>query len=173
MTKVEPKLTARVLGDLFHIMDRVKVPMHHDFKAVFQALWALFFIMDAGNAEIAKKFMGKKGRSWSIDMTFNFSYIALRVKIMAPPPHMLYFRVKAVFDFFGENKDTKTRSLLLNHKARKKSYCVLKAILRGGYYDLPGPLYRLYYQKTDAYGGYMVKKDSLWIYRSMRATSLL
>ena len=32
--KVEAKLTTRVLGDLFHIMDSVKVPMYHSFKAV-------------------------------------------------------------------------------------------------------------------------------------------
>ena len=53
--KVEPKLTTHVLGDLFHIVDRVKVQMHHNFKAVyFQALWVKFFIMDAGDAERLK-----------------------------------------------------------------------------------------------------------------------
>ena len=37
-------------------MDRVKVPMHHDFKSVyFEALLAEFFTMDAGNAERVKK----------------------------------------------------------------------------------------------------------------------
>ena len=62
--KVEPKLTTHVLGDLFHIVDRVKVQMHHNFKAVyFQALWVTFFIMDAGDAERVKKVMEQKGRS--------------------------------------------------------------------------------------------------------------
>ena len=33
--KVEPNLTTRVLRDLFHIMDRLKVPMHHNFKTIY------------------------------------------------------------------------------------------------------------------------------------------
>ena len=49
--KVEPKITNHVLEYLFHIMERVKVLMHHDFKAFyFQALWAELFTMDAGDA---------------------------------------------------------------------------------------------------------------------------
>ena len=75
--------------------------MHHDFKAVyFQALREEFFIMDTGDAEKVKKVMEQKGCSWTISMTFNFAYIALCMKRTVPPPHMLYFRVKAVFDFF-------------------------------------------------------------------------
>ena len=65
--------------------------MHHDFKAVyFQDLWAELFIMDGGDAEIVKKVMGQKGCSWIIAMTFNFSYMDLRVKRTVPPLHMLY-----------------------------------------------------------------------------------
>lgn len=36
------RVLSRVLGDAFHVMDRVKVPMHHDFKsAYYRALRAL------------------------------------------------------------------------------------------------------------------------------------
>ena len=85
--------------------------------------------MDAGDSEIVKRVMEQKGRSWTIDMTFNFAYIALRVKITALPPHMLYCRVKAVFDFFDNKKDTKIRSPLLNDNASKNADFVLKEIL--------------------------------------------
>ena len=79
--KVEPNLTTHVLGGGFCIMDRVKVPMHLNFKSVyFQDFRVACFIMDAGDAKRAKKFMEKKGRSWNIAMIFNFSYIDLRVK---------------------------------------------------------------------------------------------
>ena len=61
-------------------------------------------------------------------MNFNFAYIALRVKIMVPPPHIVYYMVKAVFVFYYK-KYKKTRSPLFNDKARKKSDCVLKEIL--------------------------------------------
>ena len=99
--KVEPKLTTRFLGDLFRTMDRVKVLMHHNCKSVYsKALWEEFFIIYAGDAERVNKFMEQKGCSWSITMTFNFSYIDFCVKITVLPPHMMYCRVKAVFDFF-------------------------------------------------------------------------
>ena len=56
--KIKPKLTTRVLGDLFHVMDRVKVPMHHNFEAVhFQDPRAAFFLIDTGDAERVNKFM--------------------------------------------------------------------------------------------------------------------
>ena len=75
--------------------------MHHNFKAAYcQALWVLLFIMDAGNTERSKKGMDQKGRSCIIAITFNFSYIALHMKIRVPPTHILHCRVKAVFDFF-------------------------------------------------------------------------
>ena len=72
-------------------MDRVKVPMHHEFKAVyFQALRSALFIMDEGDTERVNKFMEKKGRSWNIAMNFNCAYIALRVNRTLPLLHMLY-----------------------------------------------------------------------------------
>ena len=86
---------------------------------------------------------------------------------------MLYCRVKDVFYSFDDRKYTKTRSPIFNDNARKKSDCVLKAILRGEYSDPPGPLCEFYCQKTDNYGQDMVDKDGLWVYRSMRGTSLL
>ena len=79
--------------------------MHLYFKPVFfQDLQEAFFIMYAGNVERVNKFMDQNSRSWSIAMTFNFAYISLRMKIMVPPPHMLYCRLKDVFDFFEIRK---------------------------------------------------------------------
>ena len=42
--------------------------------------------MDAGDEERVNKYMDKKGRSWTIGTTFNFAYIALRMRITVPPP---------------------------------------------------------------------------------------
>ena len=88
--------------------------------------------------------MDKKGRSWIISMTFNFAYIALRVKKTLPSPHMLYCRVKAVFDFFDNKKDTKTNSPIFNGRASKKANCVLNEILLWGYSGPPGHFCGLY-----------------------------
>ena len=88
---------------------RVKVPMHHDFKAAyFQALCAAFFIMDAGDVERVKKIVEDSGRKWSNTMAFNFRYIAQLVRRKVPSPAVvLHSRLEAVFDFFKDQKDTK------------------------------------------------------------------
>ena len=113
--------------------------MQHNFKSVYsQVIQAAFFITDAGDVEKVKKVMEKKGRSWSITTTFNFSYIALRVKRTVPPPHMLYCRAKAVFDFSDDKKYTKTRSPLFNDKDRKNIFFAQSSYPRGGILILLG-----------------------------------
>ena len=172
--KLRQTFITRVLGDLFHIMDRVKVPMHHDFKAAyFAALRSAFFIMDAGDVERVKKVIEESGRSWSKTMVFNFRYIAQRVRRTVPIPSVLHRRVRAVIDFFQNQKDTKTGACLFNEKARKKADLVLKAILRGEYSDPPNQDCSLYCRKTDAYGREMTDENGLPLYRSLRGTSLL
>ena len=45
-----------VLGDIFHLMDRVKVPTHHSFKVVFfRALRGAMFIMHNEDVEKVKQ----------------------------------------------------------------------------------------------------------------------
>ena len=172
--KMTPKLISRVLGDAFHLMDRMKVPMHHDFKAAyFQALRAAVFIMDAGDVERVKDVMKSNGRKWSQAMAFNFRYIAERVRRTIPPPTVLYSRLKFVFDFFQDQKDTKTGSPLFNEKARKKADLVLKAVLRGEYSDPPDNICGLYCRKKDGYGRDKSDRNGLALFRSLRGTSVL
>ena len=117
--------------------------------------------------------MEKKGCSWIIAMTFNFDYITLHVKITVPLTHMMYFRVKDVFIFFGNKKYMNTRSPIFNDKASKESYCVLKAIIRGEYSNPPGTFYGLYFHEKYSYGRYIVYKTGIFLYCSVRSTSLL
>ena len=117
--------------------------------------------------------MEKKSRSWSIAMTYNLSYIAFRMKIPAPLPHMLYCRVKAVFFFFNDKKYMNTRSPLFNDKDGKNQIVCKRQFSGGGYFDPPGPFCGFLFQKTDVHGQCMMDKDGLWIYLYMRGTSLL
>ena len=87
--------------------------------------------MDAVDTEREKKVMEKKGCSWTITMNFNFSYIALRVKITATPAPHAVLQGKSHIWFFDDNKYTKARYLLFNDSTSKKSDCVIKEILRG------------------------------------------
>lgn len=152
-------------------MDRVKVPMHHDLKAAyFQALRAAIFMMDAGDMARVKRVVEKRGRKWEQLMAFNFRYIALRVKRRIPPANILYHRVKAVFDFFGDKKDAETQKPLFNEAATKKAKLVLEMI-RLGYLSDP-PNAQFYTRKTNIHGQPMVDKDGLWLFRSFRGTPL-
>jgi hypothetical protein len=162
---------SRVLGDSFHLMDRVKVPMRHDFKAAyFRALRAAMFIMDSGDLARVNRVLEKKGRKLSHVLAWQFSYIALRVKRTVPPPKVLYARVKAVFDFFKDKVDSQTNQPLFNEAARKKAESVLVNIRLGYFSDPPGVDF--YTRKTDKYGKPMVDRDGLWLFRCFRGTNL-
>ncbi len=70
---------SRVLGDGFHLMDRVKVPMRHDFKAAyFRALRAALFIHDSGDLERVKRVLQKKNQKLSHVLAWKYSYIEYR-----------------------------------------------------------------------------------------------
>ena len=90
--------------------------------------------------------MEKKSRSWSIAMTYNLSYIAFRMKIPAPLPHMLYCRVKAVFYFIYDKKYMNTRSPLFNDKDGKNQIVCKRQFSGGGILILPG-LSAVFYSK--------------------------
>lgn len=167
---IESLLVTRVLGDAFHVMDRVKVPMNHELKAAyFQALRAAIFVMDAGDVARVKRVVEKKGKKWASVMAWNFRYIALRVKRVIPPPMVLYYRMKAVFDFFANKLDTDSLKPLFNELAKKKANLVLEMVRYGYLSDPPGA--EFYTRKTDQYGREMVDKDGLWLYRCFRGTN--
>lgn len=89
-----------VLGDAFHFMDRSKLPMHHEYKALFfRCLRAAMFIIQKEDVEEVKAVLEEKGLSWEHKMAFDFDYIAQRVRRRAPPPDILYNRMKTVYDF--------------------------------------------------------------------------
>ena len=54
-------------------------------------------------------------------MAFDFSYISKRVRRKVTSPDILYYRVKAVFEFFKDKKDTTTGTTLFNEKNEKNS----------------------------------------------------
>ena len=111
-----------VLGDIFHFMDRAKLPMHHEYKALFfRALRASVFIMYKQDVEDVKTVLEGKGIKWETKMAFDFEYIASRVRRRVPKADVLYHRVNAVFKFFADKKDTTTGVKLFSDKNKKNS----------------------------------------------------
>lgn len=160
----------KVLGDAFHFMDRAKIPMHHEYKALFfRCLRSAMFIMNKDDVDEVKKVLEQKeGTSWNKKMAFDFEYIAQRVRRTVPPPAVLYNRMKVVFDFFKDKIDSTTRHTLFNDRNRNKFEGVLDLVKKGYASDPPGM--SLYVEKTDTFGRLMKDKDGLTLYRSLRGT---
>jgi hypothetical protein len=124
-----------VLGDAFHFMDRVKVPVHHNWKAAyFLAFRDAIFIYDADDKQKVEAMLESIGKTWDREAAFNFRFITKRVRRYIPPSKVLYSRVKAVFDFFHNKQDERTGKMLFGGKdAMKKKDLVLEALLRWSY----------------------------------------
>ena len=122
-----------ILGVIFHFMDRSKLPMHHKYKGLFfRALRASVFIMYKQDVEDVKKVIESKDITWEKKMAFDYDYIASRVKA-----EVLYHRVKAVFDFFTDKKDTATGVKLFSNKNKNKFKNMLDTIKKGYASDPP------------------------------------
>ena len=161
-----------VLGDIFHFMDRAKLPMHHEYKALFfRALRASVFIMCKQDVEDVKTVLEAKRISWEKKMAFDWNYIAHRVRRHVPKPEVLYHRMTAVYEFFCDKIDTTTGVKLFNDKNKKKFKNMLDTVKRG--YASDPPHMSMYIQKTDRYGRPMADDDGLMLYRSLRGTSNL
>lgn len=162
-----------VLGDLFHFMDRAKLPMHHEYKGLFfRSLRAAMFIMNSQDVEDVKRVLeSKENTSWEEKLAYNFDYIARRVRRRVPPANILYQRMKAVYDFFKDKVDSKTEKVLFHTEAKKKFENMLELVKKGFGSDPEG--LSLYVPKTDKYGKQMIDADGLPLYRSLRGTSNL
>ena len=163
----------QVLGNIFHLMDRAKVPTHHSFKAIFfRALRSAMFIMHSEDVEKVKTVLEtKRGESWEKKLAFDFDYIATRVRRFAPPPKVLHNRLNAVYKFFRDKDDAKSGKKLFGKKACDKLESVLKLVSEGYASDPSGVC--LYVPKTDKAGNVMKDKDGLPLFRSLRGTSNL
>jgi hypothetical protein len=114
-------LFSAILGDIYHAMNRARVPVKHEAKkAYFHALRNAFLIWNPKKVELYDECIERH----------------------APAPRILYYRVRAVFALFGNMLDSKTKKPLFNNDAWKKANQVLKEILAGVYSDPPGVIHK-------------------------------
>ena len=121
--------------------------------------------------EDVKTVLEAKCISWEKKMTFDWNYIAHRVRRHVSKPEVLYHRMTAVYEFFCDKIDTTTGVKLFNDKNKKKFKNMLDTVKRG--YASDPPHMSMYIQKTDRYGRPMADDDGLMLYRSLRGTSNL
>lgn len=141
-SKIVDKKSA-VLSDVFHLIHRVKVPVHHELKKAYHhSIREAFFVWDQEKLEALKKAMIEKDGITTEDFNkmlyFNASFMLMCVPRYIPPPSQLYFQVRAVYELFGHRLDSKTGCPLFNDRNYRKAKEVLDDILSGYASDPPG-----------------------------------
>ncbi|KAL7546679.1 hypothetical protein ACHAWF_010011 [Thalassiosira exigua] len=171
-TKIKNKFRT-VLGDVFHAMDRSKVPVRHEAKkAFFVALRDAFFVWNPPKLKDLEGRMRENGLSNDqirLQRYFNTQLFRGCVDRKVPEPRILYWRVRAVYITFGSIVDSKTKSPLFNDKAWKKADNVLKEILQGFYSDPPG--FELYNKKLRADGTVKTNQYGMEMIECSRGTN--
>ena len=87
-----------VAGDAFHMLDRVKVPVHHPIKkAYFRALSEAWFVWDERRLVQVKETLRAHGltqKEIESKYYFDIDFFRQRVPRTAPPPSIQYKRVR-------------------------------------------------------------------------------
>ena len=162
-----------VLADVFHLMDRPKVPVHHAAKkCYFVALRNAYFMWDPIKLEAVK--VALRGDGLSDDdieakMYYDVDYFRRRVPRIVLPPSALYGRVRAVFFVYGSIKDPVTQACLFNKAAWSKANNVLLEILAGNASDPPG--FSFYSQQLDSKGKPAFDKHGIALLNCSRGTN--
>ena len=161
-----------VLGDAWHYMDRVRVPVKHRLrKAYFVTLSEAFFAWDPTRMEQTKAALRKDGKTdEQIEsmLYYDVGFFLDCVPRAVLPPSQLYWRVRNVFLQFGSKEDD--RKPLFNERGWKKADNVLKEILQGYASDPPGV--EMYVRKVNTKGEEMTNYLGLPIYWCLRGTGL-
>jgi len=162
-----------VTGDQFHYSQRANVPMNHvGKKNFFQALKAAFYIEDPADLERVTAALKKDGMSDDLIAGMRKhkqSFFQSRIKRYIPPPKELYARVRAVYEEFGNLRDSKGGAPLFNDSAWKKAKGVLEDISKGYVSDPPDKNY--YFYKLDKNGDIARDRRGLFLYTCTRGTN--
>jgi hypothetical protein len=159
----QPTVSSRVLKDIFHLMDLIKITSRHGLKREFSSrLRDALFVMDAMDVERVKRVLDRQGISFAKKLQTNPAWILRRVRRVVPPPQVLYPVIKNLFDQYGGETCARTGLPLFDRKALAKAVNVLKAIQDGHVSDPPG---------VSFYFEIGVDRDNLPVYRCSRGTN--
>ena len=110
-----------VIGDIFHAMDRPKVPVKHESKkGYFVALREAFLAWDEemlNDLESRMRADGMYDEQISNAKYYQTSLFKGCVRRRALPPSLLYWRVRATYALYGNKVDSKTGKPLFNARA--------------------------------------------------------
>ena len=169
---IEDRFSA-VLGDIFHAMNRTRVPVKHEVKKhFFVALMNAFLVWDLDKLNELEDHMrdgGMDEKEVQNQQYHNRKLYTSAVNRYAPSPKTLYWRVQAVYVMYGNMTDSKTKKALFNAEAWKKADNVLKEILQGFYSDPPG--FEMYTKRLNKKGSVMLNKYKMEMIDCCRGTN--
>ena len=102
-------------------------------------------------------------------MYYDVAYFRARVPRVVLPPSKLYPRVRAVYQLYGDKKDSKTQTPLFNKRNWGRAQGVLKDILAGFVSDPPG--FAFYTQQLNSKGELAVDALGISLIECNRGTN--
>ncbi|GBE79021.1 hypothetical protein SCP_0202180 [Sparassis crispa] len=152
-----------VLGDIWHLMDQFKIPLHHGMRRPFaRALHDALLLPDPNDKSAIEEVLSSRGITWDQMVLWKSDWVWQRVRRLVPPPEILLQRVTDVFDACRPAVDATTRQPLFNEASWEKARNVLENIRLRYYSDPPGvKMYII--DRTDG--------DGLTVYRCIRGTN--
>ena len=155
----------RILKDIFHLMDMIKVPKKHvlakEFKRRFRDA---IFVANSEDRDRIERHLRTIGCSWDYMLTKNPAWILRRCRRTVPQPEDLYPVVQNLFAEYAPLECSITKKPLFDHETWKQARNVLKAIRMGEVSDPPE--IPLYFEMG-------VDKNNLPMYRCSRGTNSL
>jgi hypothetical protein len=161
---ISPTLHSRVLEDIFHVMNRLKLKKTHSLSREFmRRMRDAIFLLDKEDVAAVKKVLESQMKlSWNKALRYKSDWLWKRIRRYVPPPEILTDRLTKLFQTMGVMECSKTNEKLFSRDNWKESENILNSAARGYLSDPPGE--SLYYKiSVDHFG--------LSLYRCIRGTN--
>ncbi|KAG0161863.1 hypothetical protein DFQ30_005160, partial [Apophysomyces sp. BC1015] len=125
-------INRRILKDIFHLMDMVKVPKRHGLAKEFaRRLRDAIFVVDREDRQLVEAYLAAKNTTWNYMLTAKPAWVLRRVKRVVPPPEELLPVVDNLFKEYGPLICSRTGLPLFDCEAWRQAFHVLEAIRLG------------------------------------------
>lgn len=156
-------MSLRVLRDIFHIIDMLKVSKTHAFSRLFHYAMSLaILVYHPGDLAAVRAVVERKGQKWEYVFRTKRSWLHERCRRFSGDGELTAARIKRVIDTYGDKLDPKTNKPLIDAERKRKAQNIIESARRGEVSDPPGVSF------------YTVKgkdKDGLTLYYCSRGTS--
>jgi hypothetical protein len=126
------RVFSRIKLDPWHFFHSIQLPKKHSLRRPFcQAFRDAVFIPDVDDMKAVEAYLKTKNLLLSKLLQSDPKWLWKQIRRWIPPPDILYPRVKALFDTFGNLICEKTKLPLFSADARKQAELMLESIRKG------------------------------------------